>query len=240
MMNHHERYDEIDLLRTLAVLGMIVYHFVYDLWSFTETAIDPFSGAWLVLARATAILFLLLVGMSFAISWDRAKARGLHGWALYKKYLKRGIGVLLCGLLISVATYLMDAETYVRFGILQLIGTSILLLPLLTRFREWNAAIGAAIIVVGMFLGQPGHWLLLPFNFFPADFRSVDYFPLLPWFGVVLLGYAAGHALYVRGLLTGHLSLPAWLTLPGRFALWIYLLHQPILLGILTLAVRKP
>jgi len=76
--------------------------------------------------------------------------------------------------------------------------------------------------------------LLLPLGLAPASFSSVDYFPLLPWMAPILFGTAAGNLLYNRKLLRFHLP-PGkelrLLTAPGRVSLWIYLLHQPILLA---------
>ncbi len=261
-MNH--RFLELDLLRSLAILLMVIYHLAYDLEFFYHQNLGiPDHPAWIVFERCTAGLFLLLVGCSFAISWNRH--HGKHPDApfrkRYRKYLKRSLGVIACGMLVSIATYIVDPETYVRFGILHLIGVSILLLPFFANLREWNAVLG--IVTIGLGNGLPFDTLrafgglgtvntnlLLPFGWMPPDFFSVDYFPLIPWFGAVLIGYSIGYYFYVRGklpifsifnfqFLAGHSSRKSdgWsiLSWPGRNALLIYLLHQPILLGILGL-----
>lgn len=237
------RHPDIDLLRTLAILLMIVYHSAFDLAEFWGWDIDVFGGGWKVLARGTASLFLLLVGISFAVSHGRMMlaegdevidARG-HG---YRKHLRRAMRILLAALLITIATYLADPRTYVRFGILHLIGVSALLLPLFARLREWNALIGVIIIVLGFRLLELrfGTAALLPFGFLPYNFHTVDYFPLLPWFGVILLGFALGHFVYIRHRrpLFPIKKLPSWLTFPGRHALAFYLIHQPILIVVFS------
>lgn len=227
----NRRYPALDLLRTLAIAMMVTYHAAYDLEAFYDWNIDVQSGGWLLLARATLILFLLLVGASFAISWDRSAKR-------YGKYLRRGLGVLACGLLVSIVTAIADPATFVRFGVLHMIAVSILLLPFVARFREWNVLLGIVCILLGQAIQgiiAPTS-LLLPLGIAPTSFASVDYVPLLPWFGVVLLGYALGYFLYVRHktkhpqffiLNSQFLILLGW---PGRHALAIYLLHQPLLL----------
>ncbi|MSR86954.1 DUF1624 domain-containing protein [Candidatus Peribacteria bacterium] len=235
-----QRYIELDLLRTAAVIMMVLYHAVYDLQMIEGWDIDVFSDGWIFFARTTASLFLLLVGCSFAISWDR------HGAShKYPKYLRRGLGLLACGMLVSLVTYMYDPETYVLFGILHCIGVSILLLPFFARLKGWNAVVGIVMIGLGLGLGlgsgMAAHTgLFLPFGIIPPDFTTVDYFPLIPWFGVVLIGYALGYFFYV-----GHRSdilrperprwihTIRWMTWPGHHALLIYLLHQPILLAIL-------
>jgi uncharacterized membrane protein len=66
-----------------------------------------------------------------------------------------------------------------------------------------------------------------------------DHVPLLPWFGVVLVGVALGAALpRARVALDrmGRLS-PRWLGWLGRHSLLIYLVHQPVLIGALRVIV---
>ena len=124
MLPPNHRYPELDLLRTGAILGMIIYHAAYDLTAFYGWNIDITHGEWKVFERVIAITFLLLVGISFAISYSRTKPE-----QVWTKFLKRGLIVFGCGLLVSLVTYFLDPPTYVRFGILHLIGLSLILLP---------------------------------------------------------------------------------------------------------------
>jgi uncharacterized membrane protein len=232
-INH--RHPELDLLRTVAILLMVLYHGAYDLHAYYDWDLSVFSGGWLILARTTATLFLLLAGVSFILAHERAKTRG-NTW---KRHLRRAGQILAAAAAVSAATWIADPSTYVRFGILHLIGTGILLLPLFVRFKEMNIAIGAACIAVGFWIKTltTSTSLLLPLGLRYAGFRSVDYFPLLPWFGVMLIGAGLGYALYVRLAKKApelH-PFPQWLTWPGRHALLVYLLHQPILIALLSL-----
>ena len=253
------RYPELDLLRTLAVIAMIIYHTAFDLAEFYGWDLDIFEGGWKLLGRGTATLFLILVGVGFAISWnrhhDQLSAKGdrriaTATWKYPAKYLKRGLGLIALGMVISVVTYVVDPETYVRFGILHLIGTGILVLPFFVRLREWNFLIGCTVIFLGEILlnGGPAAKsdspLLLPLGITPPFFSSVDYFPIFPWFGVMLFGYAIGYFIYVRNPVW-HPLFPnyesrfpiLWL---GRHALVIYLFHQPILIILLSLLLGPP
>lgn len=232
------RYPEIDITRSAAVIGMIIYHGAYDLTTFYGYEFTMMQGNWLLLQRTVAITFLLLVGTSFAISYNRTPAEKKR-----IKFLKRGLVVLACGFLVSLATYMIDPVTYVRFGILHIIGTSIMLLPFFTKFRRWNLIIAFAIFLMGSWI-RPiiiSTHLLLPLGFRPPFFQTVDYFPLLPWFSTVLIGLVIGQTFYVEHI-TWREKLPSSLltpyalhliTFPGRHALLIYLIHQPILLAIL-------
>src|SRR3989338_5310320 len=126
-----QRHLEIDLLRTIAILGMIAHHLCFDLYQFYDSGVHPWQGMWYVVARSTSSLFLLLVGVSFAIS----SARGGNTWS---KALKRTAKILACALMINAITYMLDPEQFIRFGILHCIGVSALLLPLLRPLRLWT------------------------------------------------------------------------------------------------------
>lgn len=239
------RYLEIDLLRTIAIALMIVYHAAFDLAFFYRFPLDPRAGNWLLLQQTTANIFLITIGISFAISSERMRARGEGFRAMLRKYMRRAIGLLACGMLVSAVTALVVGDTWVRFGILHLIGISLLLLPFLMPLREGNALLAIAILFVGHMIEKISveTSLLLPLGLAPASFASVDYFPLFPWLTPILLGTAAGNLLYNRKLLRFHL--PLWkglhlLTVPGKISLWIYLLHQPVLLALLRMTLGKP
>jgi uncharacterized membrane protein len=219
---------------------MVIFHGAYDLEAFYDWDIGVFQGGWLVFEQAVAYAFLLTAGASFVVAHERAKVRG----GTWKRHLRRSVQVLAAAALVSAATYLLDPETYVRFGILHLIGVGIALLPLFARLREANLALGVAVIAMGKWVHSyavTSSWLL-PLGFMPPHFRSVDYFPLFPWFGAMLIGAGIGSLIYVRLERTpnpAH-SLPLWLSWPGRHSLLLYLAHQPVILLVLWLMVGRP
>lgn len=232
------RYIEIDLLRTLALAMMVVYHIAFDLdYMYGWPVLRSLGvGGWL-LARATATLFLLLVGIGFAISWDRRP--------IYRRQAIRGAKILTAAALVSIATYMFDPPAYVRFGVLHLIGTATFLLPFFAPLKEWNALVGIVIIALGKFIaGATAQTsFLLPLGIPPQDFTTLDYFPLLPWLGVILIGIGVGHFFYIRNLhwrqlLPEQSPILQSLAWPGRYSLLMYLLHQPILLLALQLLLH--
>lgn len=235
----HQRRLELDVLRSLAVISMVIYHLAYDLQAYYSWPIDVFSGLWFYQERITAIVFLLLVGCSYVLSWQRHERQPQ---AIQKSY-QRGCILLLLATLVSAATYVLDPTTFVRFGILHLIGVSILLLPYTVRLRYWNIPLGSLWIAIGIVLVRQCHTTSsfgVPLGCTPAHFISVDYFPMFPWFGWIVLGTGLGWALYGRRtplpiLLPNRPGLHL-LTWPGRHALIIYLVHQPLLLGCLYVA----
>ncbi len=236
------RYWELDLARTVAIAMMFAYHAGYDVdFLAPGVGIEPLQGWWRALQVATGSLFLLVAGISFTIS-DASAARRGYAWSTrFAKHARRGAQVIACGLAISLVTWIALDDRYVRFGILHAIGTSIVLAPFVARLGLWNAPLGVAVIVAGVLLAGersdiPG---LLLLGIKPPDGAGVDYYPLLPWFGLFMLGIAAGTALYPKGRPGGWATrlrptVPAWLTVPGRHSLVIYLVHQPVLIALIA------
>ncbi|MCK9630362.1 MAG: DUF1624 domain-containing protein [Methanoregula sp.] len=238
-MQAASRLWEIDLIRGIAILMMIIFHTVFDLSFFALCPVDVATGFWRYFAYATAALFLLIVGISLVVSHARASAT-LSGFSLAKKFLIRGAGIFALGLLVTLATWFYLHEGFVIFGILHLIGISVMLSPLFFRFGRLNVLLGLACIPAGWIIsGLSGPAFLLPLGIMPAGFTSVDYTPLLPWFGMVLLGLGLGAYLYAGGVRQFSLKpLPDGIVTPlsflGRHSLLIYLVHQPVIILLLA------
>jgi len=248
LLRHKEgatRYWEIDALRGLAIGMMVVYHLAYDLTQYGYYQTNVFVGPWRFFARITASLFILLVGISLALGQARTGSRSM-GWPGFKRYLARGLKLVGWGMVITLTTWLYMGQAVIIFGILHLIGTSIILAYPFLSLRWANLPLGAAAIALGFYLNPlpVTHPWLLWLGLRPPSLFQLDYFPLLPWFGLVLLGLFIGQRLYPGG--TRRFNLPdldarpgleafAWL---GRRSLAIYLLHQPVLFATLALLSR--
>ena len=205
-MDEISRYREIDLVRGIAILMMILFHTVFDLYFFRIFPIDIYSGFWRYFALATASLFLLIVGISLTISRARA-ASTKSGYQLALKFVYRGAVIFMLGLLVTFCTWLFLKEGFIVFGILHLIGISVILSPLFFRFKKWNIVMGLLCIVIGFFFTtRTGPIWLLPLGIHPATFFSVDYEPIFPWFGVVLIGMGLGEYSVPRGCARFHPS----------------------------------
>lgn len=241
-MSTVSRFPEIDAARGIAILMMVTFHTVFDISFFAIAPVDVSTGFWHYFARATASLFLMVVGVSLVISHARAGGN-LSGFPLTLKFLKRGAGIFALGLLVTLATWWYLREGYIVFGILHLIGVSVMLSVLFFRFGKYNIILGLLCIAGGFFIGSlQGSFWLLPLGIMPPSFYSVDYTPLIPWFGAVLIGLGLGEVLYSGGI--RRFSLPQMpdrvvrpISVLGRYSLIIYLVHQPIiilLLGAIT------
>lgn len=238
-----KRFWEIDVLRGIAILMMITYHVLFDLNYFGLTATDLSSLPMRLFLYPIGTLFLLLVGISLTLSYARVKDT-LTTNQLRIKYLKRGGSVFGFGLLITLVTWVYPHDGFIVFGVLHCIGLSILLVYPFIRYRVPALLGGFLCIFTGVFVvsKMTVHfpWLLW-LGFAPHNFYSLDYFPLLPWFGVVLIGVFLGNTLYQNNTRTFRIKdhsqfiLSRPLRFLGRYSLVIYLIHQLVIVGVLYL-----
>ena len=228
------RFWEIDALRGIAVLLMILSNGLYDAVIFRNAAIDVYSGFWLFLARATAITFMALLGISLTLRAHR------HPNRLGRAVLKRGAVLFGLGLIITAITFAAFGNRAIIFGVLHFAGVAtVLSYPFIKRPRL-ALVLAAPVILAGLWLSVRTFafpWLL-PLGFASVGYAAFDYFALLPWLGVVFAGIFAGAALYPKGVRAFSFTEPAagrglaWL---GRHSLLIYFIHQPILVALLLL-----
>jgi uncharacterized membrane protein len=238
-----ERFWEIDALRGVAILMMIAYHLFFDLNYYGISATDLSSLPVLFFLYPIGTLFLLLVGVSLTLSYGRVKDT-FTKYQLRFKYMKRGSGIFGLGLFITLVTWVYPHNGFIIFGVLHCIGVSILLAYPFIRFRFPALIIGIVCIALGVFLQTTVTvdfpWLLW-LGFIPAQFYTLDYFPLLPWFGVVLIGVFLGNSLYKNNTRTFRVKdhsrfvVSRFLCFLGRYSLIIYLLHQLVIIGLLYL-----
>ncbi|MCC7429095.1 MAG: DUF1624 domain-containing protein [Alphaproteobacteria bacterium] len=230
------RLDALDALRGGAILAMVVFHLGWDLTAFglADPALTA-APAWTLFGLAVTVTFLGLVGFNLSL----ATRRGLRP----ARFLRRLAVIAASAAAVSLATWLFDPGGFVFFGILHCIALgSVLALPFL-RAPAWLVATSAVAILAapqiarGAVAGAPWHWLGLA-----AEVpRSGDYVPILPWFGVILAGLLAGRLAARRaGWAPWHWQArhrgARALAAVGRWSLAIYLVHQPILVGLLFLA----
>lgn len=235
------RFDVIDALRGLAMVWMTVFHFCFDLshfgWWPQNFRADPF---WTVQRTAIVSLFLFCAGLGQAIA--------VHQGLSWARFFRRWAQVVGGALLVTAGSYLMFPQSFIHFGVLHGMAVMLLIARLTAGWGPWLWPAGLVALVLpslahtvlsgwapewaALFNGRWLNWLGLvtrkPF--------TEDYVPILPWLGVMWWGMAAG-----RLLLRAE---PAWLRAPlpgpgralallGRWSLSYYLLHQPVMIGLL-------
>lgn len=232
------RYDFVDTLRGLAILAVIVYHFIYDLIHFYSMDFPWFDSiAVYIIQQVGAGLFVFIAGAM---------------WLCAKGPVRNGLVLVGYGLMITLITYIYSPGSIIVFGILSLLGSAALLTAFLDPLlRKIPAKLGLVLALFLFFLTHdiadgrisllgnaiyeiPFSWygsgFLFPLGFPHYTFVSADYFPLLPWIFPYWLGYFSWQLLdedFRNKYLCKGLPLFSML---GRHSLAIYFLHQPVLL----------
>ena len=232
------RLHLIDATRGLAILAMVVFHCAWDLFYLGFISVNVIEDpGWVLFQRAIVSAFLLLVGAGLVLG---------HGDGIrWTPFFRRFSVILIAALLTSIGTYFaFGSEYFVFFGILHAIALySLAGLVFLWLPAGLVAGIGLIIVVLpGLFTHpvmreKPISWIGL----WPLPPATADIVPVFPWFGVVLLGIAGMRVLRrspdwprLAGVRLEGLAGRA-LRAMGRWSLVIYLVHQPILYGGLSL-----
>ena len=258
-----QRYHILDEIRGITLCSMIVYHAVWDLvymfgrdWAWYRS---DFAYIW---QQSICWTFIILSGFCFSLG---------------KKKMRRGLVVFGAGVVISLVTELFMPQNRIRFGVLTLLGNSMIIMAVVEKIGErfqdgtskesttsrgqkngslvvWKLVIcvvlfavtkrinyrvlGFADVMVARLprflynLGDFGNYL----GFTEQTFFSTDYFSLFPWLFLFLTGYYFYKWMEEKQWLTGLSKVPslgAWWRPIGRYSLIIYLLHQPVIYGLL-------
>lgn len=231
------RLPLIDWLRGISILLMVIYHFCYDLdlFGYIHTAFG--KGVWIPFRYVIVIGFLSLVGVSLVI---------VHQHNVnWKSLKKRSFQLLIACLFVTASGYFIAANKLTLFGILQFIlVASWLALPVIKK-PVLALVLGICIFILGhsvtfsVFNSIWLHWIGMAETKRPA----LDFAPLFPWFGAVLVGVYIGHwFMTVRGRKVGSFTLTTHSNIliskvnsgiekMGQNSLIIYLVHQPIMFG---------
>ena len=224
-MAEMKRIWEIDCLRVCAIFLMVIFHIVYDLGEFAGWDVTVHEGFWFFWGRISSALFIFVSGISSGLSQRGA--------------VRNGLRLLLVAVGISGVTFLIFKEQYIQFGVLHFLGTAMLLYPLLQRLTVWLlGAMATVVLILASPLGRikGGTSLLLPLGIKPRGFASVDYFPLVPYLAVYIIGIIAYKLFYYKRKSVFPFSWGnKYMTAISQRSLLIYIVHQPILLGVIFL-----
>ena len=228
------RFERLDALRGVAIVWMAAFHFCFDLNHAGFIAQD-FYGDPLWTGQRTAIvsLFLFCVGLGQAVAGAQQQTA--------RRFWRRWVQIAGCALLVSLGSALMFPQSYISFGVLHGIAVILLLLRLAAPAGRWLWLLGAAALLMPMLIQHPffdtraTNWVGL------VTHKPIteDYVPVLPWLGVACWGLASGQWVlrhrpdWLSGALPVALRLPGRpLVALGRWSLSFYMLHQPVLIGL--------
>jgi uncharacterized membrane protein len=253
--SHARRIIFIDELRGLCILLMVAYHGAYNLVYIFGLNI-PIFHAPLLQNFAQPFVAGVFVAISGIVS------------RYSKSNIKRGMLVLGCGLAITAATYFFMPDMLILFGILHLLGVCMILFGILsygrdTKIRPDHLPAFSGVVILSLlfaltygvprgylgfrdtaFFFRLPEWLyseiwLSPLGFLNRGFITVDYFPIIPWVFLFFAGTYLGAQFHAGGAPEFfYRSRSRFLSATGKHTLIIYLLHQPVIYGVMLLLSR--
>lgn len=225
------RIEVIDTLRGLSVVLMVIHHFAVDL------AIFGIIPMWLL--ELKIVYFLHIIFASVFISLSGVSSR------VSRSNVRRGIKTLLCAAAVTLATWLVGLIDL--WGVLHLLGFCMLMYGLLSKWLDKISSLPGMALYLTLFVVASILLLDKAFEvkylsilgFRNVDFSSSDYFPILPWVFMFLFGTCLGRVIFDGGMPARFYGggVPI-LSKIGRKSLLIYMLHQPILYGLVFLITR--
>ena len=240
-----QRIDAIDTLRGLAMVWMTLFHFSFDLNHAGVWPQDFYTDPWWTWQRSCIVsLFLFCAGFSQALVVAQGQT--------LQRFMRRWLQVAGCALLVSLGSWWMFPQSWIYFGILHGMAVMLLLVRMTMAWGQYLWLAGLLAVASKFFVA----WLLVRWG--SADVLAwmnapvlnclgwitqkpitEDYVPVFPWLGVMWWGAASGMWLAKPARLSWLACLPAWrpLVLLGRWSLSYYMLHQPVLIGLVTLGV---
>ena len=219
---HEARLAELDSLKALALVMMLVSNFVSDL-NFFKIMVVSEGDPWWYLSRTTASLFVGISGISYYLA-NRNNSD-------FNRVLTRTRKLIFWAFVITAVTFFFQPKAYIRFGVLHLLAfASIVAFPLVKK-PFFALLVGLSLFFLPLSSSSISVW----FGLRETGFHAVDYFPLNPWLGLFFVSMALAKYIYPEGKSLTKFEWPdQWLWL-GRNTLMIYVFHQPFLIGTMLL-----
>ena len=248
MGTKNSRVGFLDEVRGFAIICMVVYHLMFDLKFMFGVDVPIFFESWFdVIRDIFAGLFICISGI--VCNYSRSN-------------LKRGVECFFIGMIFTFVTSYVTPGSPDVFGILHCLGICMMIYGLFESFfQKIHPVIGIALclfLFVLTFNFKTGYsgigslfkfkmpeffystGVLFPLGFTGKSFVSLDYFPLFPWLFLFLGGSFYG--VYVKEnrapkfFYKTHVN---FLAAAGRYSLWVYVLHQPIIYPLLCVIFGK-
>ncbi len=233
-----KRFIVLDELRGFFIMLMVLYHLFFDLVYIFRVNIPVYTDIIMPLQPIIPLGFAIIAGIGCYIS---------------NRNIRRGLLVFGCGVVVSLATILFMPSQLVVFGVLSMLGIGTILCGLLKKlFIRINPLVGAgvsALLFAALYyliyeMPTPtfissstvyNSGALLVLGFPAPGFFSSDYFPIIPWVFAMFFGLFIGRLLLNSPPNFIYKSYIKPLEFIGRYSLVIYMLHQPIIYGVLYL-----
>lgn len=193
------RYREIDILKGIAVICMITFHLFYfpNQYGFKEIKYDTKTLA--IIAKIAQIIFIISVGINLHLSKKSSIEKEESKTEYIKKSLERILKITILAVMMSVFTYFIFGEKYVKFGILHFIAlSSLLFFNFSDNINPMQIILIGCIFIFYLLIKTPELFNSLPSKLsfllgFNKGYQSIDHFPIIPWIILIIIGIVIGN-----------------------------------------------
>lgn len=237
-----KRYDEIDIIKGIAVICMIIFHFFYFPNQYGFKEIEYNTTTLNFISKFAQVIFITCVGINLVFAKKKNNDPRVH--------IQRVMKIAFYAVLMSLFTYHVFKDKYVKFGILHFVAFSSLIL-----FMFVDDINKMKLITLGVFIiyllnhFKPELFKIIPQpfafigGFYNDRYNAVDHFPIMPWILLICLGTFIGNH-----LINNNINTPSFITNNalsntlkniGKRSLEIYAVHWAILYVIFCIIYEK-
>ena len=216
-MLQSKRFYEIDTLKGIAVILMVIFHFFYLVSKMEIKDINTRCGPLYASAKTAHCLFIFLVGVNLAISYKKFKEKNREDFEndknkYYSKYIKKVLKrvalLVVAAASVSILSYFAFKNLYVKFGIFHFIAAAVLLTTPIVGSKYLSLTLSAIIGLLYTIFnsGKMRNFTSIACHktpifcfitgIFNTKFSSLDHFSLVPYLGLVAFGIFIGNTLY--------------------------------------------
>lgn len=249
-----KRFYEIDVIKGIAVVLMVYFHFYYLQHFMNIKHHNVNSGFLNYSAKIAHTIFILMVGVNLAVNYQKSIKEKQDYNCYFGKQMKRAIFLLATGMIFSYLSYLGFDQMYVKFGILHFIAVAIVISQILVHNKFLSLLGALVVLLISLIISNLGSQLdfskchQFPMTCFISGiynvkYNSLDHFPLIPYLFYVFIGIFIGHILYNKfkrnfdeQLLERFKNnkLLKLIAVLGKYSFLIYIIHFPLFYFILS------
>lgn len=235
------RYDEVDILKGIAVVCMIIFHIYYFPAQYGYTEFNYQTTSLKIIAKVAQIIFITCVGINMYISYKNSKEKKEDTKVYIKKQLTRIGKLLVCALFMTVFSYYVFGDKFIKFGILHFIAFGSLCLFM---FVDKPTIIIGVLTLISLLYTlkniNPSLFMNVPpkiafISGFYSNWSAIDHFPIIPWLIYICIGILLGNIFYDKynqyrpTIENKYKKLVTPLQEIGKKSLEVYLIHWIIL-----------
>ena len=195
-----KRYEEIDILKGVAVICMVIFHFFYFPNNYGFKEIEYNTPVLKTIAKIAQFIFIGSVGINLTLSKERSKDKNENNQDYIKKNIKRVLKLVFLAGMMSLFTYFIFGNNFVKFGILHFIAfASLIVFYIVDDLKIIYTLLILSLLIYYLIRKNPTIFAGVPeklafvSGFYNKRFTSLDHFSIFPWIIVVLIGVLIGH-----------------------------------------------